>query len=255
MSEDTEKTSSEPTVSDDFSQTYTSARIACYDDMMSAPRVTVIPPGPTNKFIEEVTTTTYTQAQQAGGTIPYSAIREVSENFIHARFKEIVVSILDHGRTIRFADQGPGIPEKEKALKPGYTSATEPMTQYIRGVGSGFPLVKEYLTFTHGHITIDDNLKHGTVITLSVVPEEEQQKDTRSSSVPTPALSEKERTIFSLFVHQDTWRITDITEATGMSSSTVYRLLGKLQEYGLIELLGKQRTITDYGRQVAAALF
>ncbi len=47
-------------------------------------------------------------------------MREVSENFIHARFKEIIVSILDHGNTIRFADQGPGINFKDKAQLPGF---------------------------------------------------------------------------------------------------------------------------------------
>ena len=126
--------------------------------------MTEIAPTTTAEFIENLASTIYTQAQQAGGSIPYTAIREVSENFIHAQFKEIVVSIFDKGNTIRFTDQGPGIPQKEKAQMPGFSSATSDMKRYIRGVGSGLPLVKEYLSFSHGRITIEDNIKCGSVV-------------------------------------------------------------------------------------------
>ena len=69
---------------------------------------------------------------------------------IRDSFKEVVVSILDKGNTIRFADHGPGIPSKEKAQMPGFSSAVEPMKNYIRGVGSGLPIVREYLESSHG---------------------------------------------------------------------------------------------------------
>jgi predicted transcriptional regulator len=42
------------------------------------------------------------------------------------------------------------------------------MKHYIRGVGSGLPLVKEYLDLSHGNITIEDNLNSGAVVTLSL---------------------------------------------------------------------------------------
>ncbi|WP_080801069.1 ATP-binding protein [Arabiibacter massiliensis] len=146
------------------------ARIALYDDLRSAPRVTEIQPAPTAEFIESLASKVYEQARSSGGTVPYTVIREVSENFIHARFAEVIVSILDNGNTIRFADQGPGIPQKEKAQLPGFTSAIEPMKRYIRGVGSGLPIVKEYLDFSHGTITIEDNLGTGSVVTISLIP-------------------------------------------------------------------------------------
>ena len=146
----------------------TVARIAVYDDMKMAPRVIEIQPAPTAEYIERLADVIDEQKRRLGGTIPYSAIREVSENFIHARFTEVVVSILDGGNTIRFCDQGPGIHNKDKATLPGFTSATEPMKHYIRGVGSGLPLVKEYLDLSHGNITIEDNLNSGAVVTLSL---------------------------------------------------------------------------------------
>ncbi len=46
---------------------------------------------------------------------------------------------MDKGNTIRFADQGPGIAHKDLVQEPGFSSATEPMKRYIRGVGSGLP--------------------------------------------------------------------------------------------------------------------
>ena len=119
----------------DYSFVDTVGRIALYDDLRSAPRVVEIKPADTAAYIEALASTVYEQSHGAGGTIPYTVIREVSENFIHARFKEVVVSILDKGNTIRFADHGPGIPSKEKAKMPGFSSAVAPMKNYIRGVG------------------------------------------------------------------------------------------------------------------------
>ena len=153
----------------DYSFVETTGRIALYDDLRSAPRVIDIPPGETASYIEALASNVYEQARGAGGSIPYSVIREVSENFIHARFREVVVSILDRGNTIRFADHGPGIPAKEKAQMPGFTSASEPMKQYTRGVGSRLPLLRDYMESFRGTITIEDNLGTGAVVTVSLV--------------------------------------------------------------------------------------
>ncbi len=245
------------TLSADYSHALTSARIACYDDLMSAPRITEIPPSGTAEFIEALASTTYTQAQQAGGSIPYTAIREVSENFIHAQFREIIVSILDHGNTIRFSDQGPGIPHKEKAQMPGFSSATEPMKRYIRGVGSGLPLVKEYLSFKHGRITIEDNLKSGAVVTLSINPEQDDPRpiSQKKRGVIIPALNDREKDVLFMFMQEHTLRLTDIKDELGISPSSVHRILGKLEEQGLIESVGKMRVLTDFGGQVADQLF
>lgn len=83
------------------------------------------------------------------------------------------MSILDAGSTIRFTDQGPGIKNKDKAQLPGFSSAIEPMKDYIRGVGSGLPIVRDYLEFSHGTITIEDNMGQGSVVTISLKPQSE----------------------------------------------------------------------------------
>lgn len=244
------------TLSDDYSRALTSARIAYYDDLASAPRITEIPPNTTTEFIEQLASTIYTQAQQAGGSIPYTAIREVSENFIHAQFREIIVSILDKGNTIRFSDQGPGITQKEKAQMPGFSSATEPMKRYIRGVGSGLPLVKEYLSFKHGRITIEDNLKSGAVVTISVTPEDAKREPLpyKSREIIIPPLTDREKEVLILFTQSNTLRLTDVKDELEISNSTTHRILSKLEEYGLIESTGKLRSLTELGDRTAEQL-
>lgn len=147
------------------------ARIAVYDDLLSTPRIIDIEPNDTKEFIYSLATEIYNQARDAGGGIPYTIITQVVENYIHAHFNEMVVSIFDHGNTIRFTDQGPGIKDKDKAQQPGYSSATKEMKHYINGVGSGLPIVKEYLETKHGKIYLEDNLESGAVVTITLSDE------------------------------------------------------------------------------------
>lgn len=244
----------------DYSYVNATARVALYDDMKSAPRITKVEPANTNEFIEQLTTTVYEQSKLAGGKIPYTLIREVSENFIHAQFREIVVSILDDGNTIRFADQGPGIREKEKAQQPGFSSAIEPMKDYIRGVGSGFPIVKDYLDDKDGSIVIEDNLTSGAVVTISLVKKTKPAQESRSGakpSIPLPRipLSEREKSFIRLLQREGELGVTELKDLSGTPLSTTYNTLGKLEEAGIVEKLpGKKRTLSELGYQVAASL-
>ena len=154
----------------DVSQVRHPARIAVYDDAAAAPRVVMVEPQEVRPYLEEITLQVTQLAQGQGGTIPFMVIREIVENFIHAYFMEPTISILDHGNTIRFSDQGPGIAQKDRALQYGTTSATEEMRRYIRGVGSGLPYVQQYMRDKGGSLRIDDNMAGGTVVTISIVP-------------------------------------------------------------------------------------
>ena len=242
------------------------ARIALYDDMKSAPRITRIEPAPTNDFIEHLTTTVYEQAKLSGGKVPYSVIREVSENFIHAQFREIVVSILDNGNTIRFADQGPGIAEKEKAQEPGFSSAIEPMKEYIRGVGSGFPIVRDYLGILDGSIVIEDNLTAGAVVTISLVPQQEKEPhvetlhETKAPATSVPlipriSLSAREQQFLVLLRDEGELGIKDMAELTDNAVSTTHNTFKRLEEEGLVEKSpNRKRNLTTIGRQVAQSI-
>lgn len=145
-------------------------RIAVYDDMLSTPRVIVIAPKDVRSYLEEITNTVYRCMREQGGGISLMVIREIVENFIHANFVEPIISILDDGNTIRFADQGPGIEDKERAFEFGVTSADRDQKRYIRGTGAGFPMVQQYLENAGGAVSIEDNLHQGTVVTVSIDP-------------------------------------------------------------------------------------
>lgn len=145
-----------------------SARIAVYDDAAAAPRVVIVDPKDTRAYLEEITATVTKLSHDQGGSIPFMVIREVVENLIHAYFREPAISILADGNTIRFADQGPGIREKARALEYGTTSATEEMKHYIRGVGSGLPYAQQYLQDKGGSLEIEDNIIAGTIVTISL---------------------------------------------------------------------------------------
>ncbi len=146
----------------------TPARIAVYDDMAMTPRVVTVEPSGIRTYLDEITETVYKLASERCAEWSFMLIRELVENLIHASFIEPTIAILDNGKTIVFSDQGPGIPNKAAALKPSSSSATSDMKRYIRGVGSGLPIVEHQLELQHGSITIEDNLGRGTIVTVSL---------------------------------------------------------------------------------------
>lgn len=256
----------------DFSLVTNPARVALYDDLKSAPRITEVPPAETAQYIESLTNVIYEQAKLAGGTLPYTVIREVTENFIHAYFREVTVSILDDGNTIRFADQGPGISEAEKAQKPGFTSAIEPMKRYIRGVGSGLPIVKDYLDASEGTITIENNIGDGAVVTISKVKAAEEpiarktadvsdiheryhEYEQAQAAIAAAPLSPRERTVLSLLYTDGPLGVTALAQLSETPASSTHVLLKKLEEAGLIETVAsKKRALTPLGHAAAETL-
>ena len=257
MNEEQRKNGADSEEMYDYSYVDATARIALYDDMKSAPRITEIGPAPTAEFIENLTTTVWEQAKLVGGNLPYTLIREVSENFIHAQFREIVVSILDGGNTIRFADQGPGIKEKDNARKPGFSSAIEPMKKYIRGVGSGLPIVQDYLDSSEGTIVMEDNLTTGSVITITLESKYSRKEERKATSQPVPLnipLSDREKFFLTILMREGDLGITDIGKIAETASSTTFNTLKKLEEAGLVQKIGKKRSLTPFGESVASSL-
>lgn len=341
----------------DYSFVETVGNIAIYDDLLSGPRVVKIQPADTAAYIESLASNIYEYAREAGGSIPYTVIREVSENFIHAQFKEVLVSIRDHGNTISFADHGPGIPSKEKAQMPGFSSAIEPMRSYIRGVGSGLPIVREYLESSRGTITIEDNLGTGAVVTISLAQADEESPEEpfdeealerelianpaaaayplsapvavapeaypaapgvgagvqpyphpaaaypsaapapagaygspgtagapavpypypapqpqpyqgspysaynaqpaaygQMPAMPAPALAEKERLYLKMLASEGPLGPTEMAKLTDGKPNTVFYAFQRLEQAGLIQKMGKQRSLTPYGQQIAQSL-
>jgi hypothetical protein len=253
------------------------ARLAVYDSKAAAPRVTDIEADTVDSFIESVSATTYRAASELGGELPYTAIREVAENLIHADFAEPVVSVLDSGRTVRFADRGPGIPDKQRAVMPGFSTASGAMKRHIRGVGSGLPIVGEYLSHQRGALEIDDNLGGGAVVTLkSAAPdtaprvEAPQIVASRPSRADTPQpaqdvsllgsalprLSTRHKRVLSLVMEVGAAGPTLVSKELGVGLSTAHRDLACLEDAGLIAAdAGGKRVLTAAGAEYLDGLF
>ncbi|MDY0087741.1 MAG: histidine kinase [Coriobacteriia bacterium] len=247
------------------------ARIAVYDAPAAAPRTEEVTGSCEVDFIEQIASRVFAYARDAGGDIPYTVIREVAENFIHADFCEPIVSILDSGRTIRFADQGPGILNKHKAVLPGFTTARGSMKSVIRGVGSGLPIVNDYLGFSGGSLDIDDNLGYGTVVTIrssrepALAPTEtptsapltqRTQEHALASPPVFPSLTSRQMQVLSLVLELGEVGPTIVSNELSVALSTAYRDLAFLEHNGLIEsnTLGK-RVLTAEGSAFLDGLF
>jgi hypothetical protein len=224
------------------------ARIAVYDGLIAAPRVEELSAQDLAEAIEQLASRTYNLARERGGAIPYTIIREVAENLIHAGFREVVVTILDDGATVRFADQGPGIPDKEKVFLPGFSTATSDMKKIIRGVGSGLPIVRETLTFAGGTIEIDDNLGTGTVVTLRAAPPIDEAEAARAAEPEIPHLTDRQKQVLSIILELGAVGPSALSRELDVGVATAYRDLAFLEEAGLIaaDETGK-RTLTTYG--------
>lgn len=249
-----------------------SARIAVYDAPAAAPRTEEVAAAAEAELIEQIASRVFTYARQAGGEVPYTIIREVTENLIHADFREPVVSILDDGRTIRFADQGPGIHDKDRALLPGFTTATGSMKRIIRGVGSGLPIVSDFLGFSGGTLEIDDNLGYGAVVTVRIAGQTQTARQ-RSEDAPVvhslpdedpPArsfaglqpLTTRQKQVLSLVLELGEVGPTIVSKELSVALSTAYRDLAYLEHSGLIESdASGKRVLTDEGSSYLDSLF
>lgn len=239
-------------------RTGTSALVAVYDALTAPPRVERLDSASAGDLIESLSSRVYHLAREAGGQAPFVVIREIVENFIHAGFDEVVVSVLDGGHTLRFADQGPGIRDKDRVFLPGFTTATHEMKRVIKGVGSGLPVARECLSFSGGTIEIDDNLGSGTVVTLRMsvpsAPVAAETEVVRDVYEP-PLLSLRQKQVLSLAMELGTLGPTVVARELSVGLSTAYRDLEHLTQHGLItaDESGK-RVLTEQGVRCLDAL-
>jgi len=197
-------------------------------------------------LIDTLVNQVHTLAQDQGGQLPLGVVRELIANLVHASFAGVVVTVLDGGNTIRISDRGPGIPDKDAALRPGFTSADAQAKNYIRGVGSGFSLVREILTRLGGVLEIEDNLGRGTVVTARVQPR--PMTPLAPAALPTYNLTERQLKTLLLAVELAPVGPTRIAEELGVSTSTAYRDLVFLEEASYVASgPSGHRSVTDAG--------
>jgi anti-sigma regulatory factor (Ser/Thr protein kinase) len=225
--------------------------IAVYAEPHAAPLVVRVDDHPAAEehlpaLIDALTVRAYNLARDQGGRLPLGVFRELVENLVHASFAGVVVTILDQGNTVRVSDRGPGIPDKDAALRPGFTSADARSRRFIRGVGSGFSVVKDALAAMDGVLEIEDNLGRGTVVTVRVEPR--PTTPLAPAALPSYNLSERQLKTLLLAVELAPVGPTRVAQELGVSASTAYRDFVFLEEAGFV-VSGQtgHRSVTEVG--------
>lgn len=83
---------------------------------------------------------------------------------IHADGGKITVTVSDTEITMVLSDTGPGIPDVEKAMQEGYSTARPEVRSLGFGAGMGLPNMKKYTD----EMQIDTTVGRGTTITMKV---------------------------------------------------------------------------------------
>ena len=84
---------------------------------------------------------------------------------IHANGGEITVTVSDEDIKMVLADQGPGIPDVEKAMQAGFSTAAENVRNLGFGAGMGLPNMKKYTD----ELSIETEKNVGTTVTMRVL--------------------------------------------------------------------------------------
>jgi hypothetical protein len=228
-------------------------RIAIYDTLTSPPRVIAIEEEDLPALIASLAEKTYHYCREQGGQVPYSVIQELIENLLHAYFRDVVITILDNGQTIRISDHGPGVDDKDRAFQPGFTTATAYQRQIIRGVGSGLPLARESLQFLRGILTVEDNLGGGAVFTIKMPSAAEPPP--AAAGAPEVKLTTRQTKVLVLLMELGSAGPTAIAKELGFSPATVFRELVVLQDMGLIHSLGDgKRALREEGLRLLESI-
>ena len=83
---------------------------------------------------------------------------------IHGKGGEVDVQISSDKITIVFTDHGPGIPDVEKAMQAGFSTATDEARELGFGAGMGLPNMKKY----SDEMFIETEVGKGTKVTLII---------------------------------------------------------------------------------------
>jgi Histidine kinase-, DNA gyrase B-, and HSP90-like ATPase/Sugar-specific transcriptional regulator TrmB len=239
-------------------------RIAVYPggDTPEITEVSASDPGSaTRKFTRFVSE----KVREAGGRVPEESIREVVENLIHAGYRGVVISVLDHGNVVRVSDKGPGVENKSRAMEFGFSGAAPGAIGEIRGVGAGLGIARAAAEKAGGTLTIEDNIGGGTVATISVAGDEAVTAEKEAAAappqrrypdgVPRMNISERQQKVLITVLECGEVGPSTVADRLEISVSTAYRDLSVLEEHGLVmaDDTGK-RLISPLGRDLVEAI-
>ena len=244
-----------------------SVRLAVYPPSGGLPAVYDVCADEPGALLREACQRSTQWVRERGSPVPLEAVVAVVENLIHAHFRLATVSIAADG-SVTVSDRGPGIPDKQRALLPGFTTATAEMRRYIRGVGSGLPTAWELMARAGGELRIDDNLAGGTVVTLSPgaasraagarwapAPQAAPEPGASLQQAPGAALTPRQRRLLMLAADMGEIGPSSVAHHLGVSLTTAFRDLVVLENLGLVAPNGAgKRRLTPEGLTVVEHL-
>lgn len=184
-------------------------------------------------------------------TVPAIAVREIIENLAHADYFGASVSVLDGGATVRVADCGPGIDDKARAMRHGYSTATPQLREIIRGVGSGLAVCMDVIAAAGGTVDIDDNLAEGTVVTLRCAPTQGAEVGAKDDDV-----TEHARRLLAVLLEIGPTPPDDLARELGVPLPVCTRELVMLEQRGMVNHAPDGvRELTDAGTALLTTLF
>ena len=72
------------------------------------------------------------------------ALYEAEVNIVAHAYRGVITAEIDpHGVRLKLEDEGPGIPDIEKAMTPGFSTASEQVREMGFGAGMGLPNISE----------------------------------------------------------------------------------------------------------------
>ncbi len=203
-------------------------------------------------FRKGVTDLVLEALDEAGTPSPAVALQEIVDNLVHAVPCTATIVVDPSFNRIYVSDTGPGITRLDLALEPGYSTATEEQRALIRGVGLGFYLAQKNLEDLGGALRVSSEPGVGTYICMTLAPEITSPR--MSHEVP-DNLTYRQNNILFLLSELEKIGPSGVASELGISLSTAYRELIKLERLGLVESLpdGK-RFLSDTGKSYLQSL-
>lgn len=239
-----------------------SVRMAIYHSGQETPATVDITGSNPRELIDWVVEQVDAVLDSEGGTVPRHAVRAIVENLIHAEFRGAAVSVLDGGRRVIVSDSGRGVVDIERALEPGYSTATAAMRTVISGVGSGLPMVREAMERCGGSLRLGANLGGGLVVTLAtaetmpggtMAPVRELGVADSSIEAIAGTLPSRRMQVLLLMADGRELGPSEVANHVRSSLTTAYRDLTKLEQDGLITYTARgKRVISEHGQAVVA---
>ncbi|MEW6555534.1 MAG: ATP-binding protein [Actinomycetota bacterium] len=191
-----------------------------------------------------------------GLEVPGVALREVTDNLVHALPCSVSVVLDPPGGSIYLSDTGPGISRLDLAFGLGYSTAREEHRALIRGVGIGLHLAREDLRSRGGDLLVYSDPGNGTYIRMvlsGAAPPSAWEDD--AGDPGSLRLTQRQNNILFLLSEGESLGPSQVSSELNIGVSTAHRDLVKLQDFGLILVNSSgKRFLSDAGRSYLQSL-